>query len=94
MIGDLCELADAQRSRSGGRVLMRPRRRQLPQGPSVWAKMAPREGGLALDVLGLQSTMNNMFTSKPDNCTGRTLVTQERLLRYLRHLGNSQEESL
>ena len=26
---------------------VRPRRRQLPQGPSVWAKMAPREGGHA-----------------------------------------------
>ena len=31
----------------GGRVLCVPRRRQLPQGPSVWAKMAPREGGHA-----------------------------------------------
>ena len=35
---------NAQRfPRRGGRVL-RPRRRQLPQGPSVCDKMAPREG--------------------------------------------------
>ena len=40
---------------------VRPRRRQLPQGPSVRDKMAPREGAMRdveLDrrVLGLQST--------------------------------------
>ena len=40
--GKRCAFSKARWARS-----VRPRRRQLPQGPSVWAKMAPREGGHA-----------------------------------------------
>ena len=38
--GKRCAFSKARWARS-----VRPRRRQLPQGPSVWAKMAPQGGG-------------------------------------------------
>ena len=70
---------------------VRPRCRQLPQGPSVCDKMTPREG-VDRPVLGLLSTGGTtMFASKPPTCTGRTLdlSRKDSDIRNLRHLGNS-----
>jgi len=59
----LCKLVEKRAAFSKARWArsVRPRRRQLPQGPFVCDKMAPRDGAMRdveLDrrVLGLQST--------------------------------------
>ena len=76
---------------------VRPRRRQLPQGPSVRDKMAPREGAMRdveLDPPRPRTAVDRrttMFASTPSTCTRRTLDLPRKDwdIRYLRYLGNS-----
>ena len=83
--------------RRGGRVFVRPRRCQLPHGPPVCHKMAPRGGkpcvmsNCTAASSDCRRPVNDNVHIKPPSCTGRTLdlPRKDRNIKYLRPLGNS-----